>query len=563
MPPPTGSNGLRGQQMATEAALAAAEAAAGEAEAAWRALWQPSGLQPLAPPAMAEWRREREEVLRLVAAAAERRRERDELATRRDRVQAELAALLPAGPDGKTLAGLLRRAETECAAAEAAARDHQARRKELADAEAGLPELRAAVDAAAAALARWREGWATAVPALGLGAAADIAAAEGALDAWARIAETVPAWQADEQRIADMSAAVEGFAAAALAAQAGLDEPPTGEPALVTAARLARRLAGARQAAAAAAGLAQRMETHEKAAGEARRRRDDAEAELEALRRLAGADDDGALEQAIGRAARRDALAGTIAQLEHALLAQGDGIEEATLSAEAGGIGADAVVGHLAEIEAGLAELGRGLAELSAERTRAEATLAAMQAGHDAAEAAQRAEDALAEARAAAERYARLHVTQVLLRAGIERFRREQQGPLLQAGGAHFALLTAGRYARLAVDHDAAGQPVLIAVRDNGSECPMAALSDGTRDQLYLALRVAAVEAHAARAEPLPFVADDLLVNFDDLRAAAALDLLARLGSATQVILFTHHRHVAELAGGRDGVAVLELPDAA
>jgi uncharacterized protein YhaN len=118
---------------------------------------------------------------------------------------------------------------------------------------------------------------------------------------------------------------------------------------------------------------------------------------------------------------------------------------------------------------------------------------------------------ALADARAAAERYAR-----VLLRAGIERFRREQQGPLLHAAGGHLAGLTAGRYARLIADQDAAGRVVLIAERDDGTECPVKALSEGTRDQLYLVLRVAAVEAHAARAEPLPFVADDLLVHFDD-----------------------------------------------
>ena len=61
----------------------------------------------------------------------------------------------------------------------------------------------------------------------------------------------------------------------------------------------------------------------------------------------------------------------------------------------------------------------------------------------------------------------------------------------------------------------------------DGTECPVDALSDGARDQLYLALRAAAIEAHAARAEPLPFIADDLLVHFDDARAAAALDVLA------------------------------------
>ena len=183
-----------------------------------------------------------------------------------------------------------------------------------------------------------------------------------------------------------------------------------------------------------------------------------------------------------------------------------------------------------------------------------------MRLGHDAAAMAQQAEDALAEARDAAERYARLHVARVLLRAGIDRFRKEQQGPLLRAAGAHFALLTGGRYERLIVDYDAAGRTVLIAIRDMGEECPVEALSEGARDQLYLALRIAAVEAYAAQAEPLPFIADDLLVHFDNPRAAAAIALLADLGQTTQVILFTHHDHIVTLAERQAGVAVQALP---
>jgi uncharacterized protein YhaN len=88
------------------------------------------------------------------------------------------------------------------------------------------------------------------------------------------------------------------------------------------------------------------------------------------------------------------------------------------------------------------------------------------------------------------------------------------------------------------------------------------ALSEGTRYQLYLALRIAAIEAHAAGAEPLPFIADDLLASFDDSRAAAAIGLLAGLGGGVQTILFTHHAHLADLARQQAGVHVQELPAA-
>jgi chromosome segregation protein len=242
------------------------------------------------------------------------------------------------------------------------------------------------------------------------------------------------------------------------------------------------------------------------------------------------------------------------------LLTQGDGISEAGLRAEAAQIDPDAVVGRLVEIDLGLTTLGERREELSAQRTRAEAVLADMREGRDAAAMAQQAEDALAEARAVTERYATLHVARVLLRSGIDRFRKEQQGPLLRAAGRHFALLTGGRYERLIVDYDSTGRTVLLAIRDTGAECPVEALSEGARDQLYLALRIAAVEAYAVQAEPLPFIADDLLVHFDDARATSAIALLAELGQTTQVILFTHHDHIATLAAQQVGVAIQHMP---
>ena len=89
----------------------------------------------------------------------------------------------------------------------------------------------------------------------------------------------------------------------------------------------------------------------------------------------------------------------------------------------------------------------------------------------------------------------------------------------------------------------------MIGVRsESGERVALDAMSDGTRDQLFLAFRVAAVEQYCASAEPLPFIADDLLVHFDDGRSRAARELLAELGKTTQVLLFTHHGQVRDSA---------------
>ncbi len=63
-----------------------------------------------------------------------------------------------------------------------------------------------------------------------------------------------------------------------------------------------------------------------------------------------------------------------------------------------------------------------------------------------------------------------------------------------------------------------------------------------------MALRLASLEAEFATREPLPFIVDDVLIKFDDDRAIAALKVLGQLAKKTQVVLFTHHKHVRRLA---------------
>ena len=77
-------------------------------------------------------------------------------------------------------------------------------------------------------------------------------------------------------------------------------------------------------------------------------------------------------------------------------------------------------------------------------------------------------------------------------------------------------------------------------------------MSNGSRDQLYLALRLATLESRLASGNPMPFIVDDILINFDDGRATATLKALAELAEKNQVILFTHHLRIVEIAGRMD-----------
>jgi uncharacterized protein YhaN len=92
--------------------------------------------------------------------------------------------------------------------------------------------------------------------------------------------------------------------------------------------------------------------------------------------------------------------------------------------------------------------------------------------------------------------------------------------------------------------------------RSDGKLVGISGLSDGTRDQLYLALRLAALELHLAQATPLPFIADDLFINYDDARSQAGLEALAGLSEQTQVIFLSHHDHLVPTVRAVFGEAV-------
>ena len=93
--------------------------------------------------------------------------------------------------------------------------------------------------------------------------------------------------------------------------------------------------------------------------------------------------------------------------------------------------------------------------------------------------------------------------------------------------------MTGGRYKRVALD-----QELGVSTAAEGEDTLHGTLwrSDGTADQLYLALRMAVAEALTPEA---PLVLDDALIRFDDNRLQAALEVLKEESDKKQVILFS------------------------
>jgi uncharacterized protein YhaN len=131
----------------------------------------------------------------------------------------------------------------------------------------------------------------------------------------------------------------------------------------------------------------------------------------------------------------------------------------------------------------------------------------------------------------------------------VDQYREKTEGDMLKRSSELFSLLTDGSLSGLKLDWDETGKVALVGVRTHtGEHVSLDGMSDGTRDQLYLALRLASMELYTRDHEAIPFIADDILVNFDDTRATAAIRALAELAKHTQTLLFTHHMHLVELA---------------
>lgn len=178
-------------------------------------------------------------------------------------------------------------------------------------------------------------------------------------------------------------------------------------------------------------------------------------------------------------------------------------------------------------------------------------------------EQAEEAESLLARVEELAHGYAVKKLSAVLLAKEFERYRQAYQAPILDRASRFFETLTGGSFSRIVVGWDDKDEITLRCVRPSGEEVGTPGLSEGTRDQLYLGLRMAALSVQAGSASlPLPLVLDDVLVHFDDDRAAAALRLFGELAPTVEIVYLTHHARIRDLAAsvlGPSGLDLLEL----
>ena len=130
---------------------------------------------------------------------------------------------------------------------------------------------------------------------------------------------------------------------------------------------------------------------------------------------------------------------------------------------------------------------------------------------------------------------------------------------LNRRAGEILCALTGGKYTGVSLTRE-----FEATAAEAGSVLPRRALalSRGTLDQLYLAVRLAICQLALPEEDPAPLVLDDALTNFDDGRMALALQYLVDLSRTRQILCFTCHGREAAWLSGRPGVHIGALEPA-
>ncbi len=524
----------------------------------WSALWRPFGIEPGSPRVMRDWLGSAERVRSLFVAED---RARSALETARARVQKELAPLalllgLGAATD-HDLPLILREAEDAVRRSTEARQRRADAERELGRARARVAELRQRDRDAEACEQAWQREWEGFASGLSIGegkSPSEVVAVFGAVLEVAGYRK-----QADDvrRRIDAAAQQQDAYLAEVRAATAECGEP-VGVDNVATAVRaLHDRLLAARAAEQERATEQARLVDAEKRGTDDRERLALADTALLRLCAEAGTDDPQALVRIdVDNQQRRELLARVDAKRRELSMVATDGIEG--LRADTSALSALDLGSRRAELEAARAREDAIVKQKSQEIGAVESELAKVAGGAEAAEDESALQGLIASIGVEAADYLRLSFAAQLLRQAAERYRQTNQSPILARTGELLRRLTLGSLAGVVVDEEEAGggggeRSVIKGLRGAHELVPVEGMSDGVRDQLFLALRLAALEQQLARREPLPFIVDDILIHLSDARARATLDVLAELAGKTQVLLFTHHSRVVELARGLDG----------
>lgn len=534
----------------------------------WEALWTAAGFEAPELATASAWLEQRERTLTVCSEASRHEARARALSDEIDSHAASLTSRLTEhgveAPSDARLAELRALAEQVVERSTAAARIHETLARELAEARSAAAGAESEEAAAAEASEQWQAKWPQVLEATGLPAETT---PESALE----VARAVGDGLQELATISGQRRSVDGIDRDRRGFEAGVAE-------LCSA--LAPDLEGLAPEAGIAA-LADRLDVAEKAATErdnlldqqakleAELREADGELaqaddELEELRLAAGCEDIAQLPRVETEASRACEFRRELAELEGRAVDAGEDRFD-RLVAELSEFDPAAASARESQIAEELEELAGRRDEVKTTLGERRAELRAAESNVSAVDAAEDAELAKAELELAARAHARAKLAAIVMRRAMDRYRRLHENPLLARANTLFARFTLGSFVELFVDHDEDAGAILVGRQRDRKPKRVEAMSSGTREQLFLALRIAAIERYVATAGAVPVIFDDAFLESDEKRSAEIFKALAELASVTQVIVLTHQEHLAHLGKQvlSERLSVVELPDAA
>jgi uncharacterized protein YhaN len=531
----------------------------------WSDVWRPLGITPLSPKEMMGWLAEMDKLRfkiddivkkeQAIEAALERRKDL------RRALQNELTAMGDKGiPAGEALDPVLILAETTLERIDVQEREYEKLKERRLKSEKAFRQAKEDLGTAREGLSNWQAQWRKAISGLGVDDEISTVAAIDIIETLQSCFDKLKEADDLQKRIggidrdaADLEAKVKALVetAAADLLASPLDQAIR---------QLRNRLSQAQKDDALYNELSGEIESLQQEIALAQKALHNANEQMDKLLQVAKCEKPDELAAVIDRFGEYQRLQERISDTEAALAKIGAGVQIDELARQAAKVDADELPVQIESLKMDIDERIypeiKRISQIIGEENN---KLAAMDGNAKAAESADEMEQELTRIRRLAERYALVKLSAKILQQEIERYREEHQDPVLKIASGYFSDLTVGSFSGLHTDVDDKGSPILVGVRPDNSRLTVEKMSAGTCDQLYLALRLATLEWRLETSEPMPFIVDDILINFDDERSKATLKVLADLSKKNQVILFTHHRQIVEATNRMKGEGVIRI----
>jgi uncharacterized protein YhaN len=519
----------------------------------WQSIWQPLSIESGSPREMKQWLLRLEKLqtnLQLLnTLQSEAKRLERDCHSHRKTVSLKLQESgITINPEQNSLEAMLNICEQKIEEQESAIAVRRELQRVDSECAAQISSLQEELERIETDQANWLAQWSQAVK--GLGLQADVHP-EQAVEAFEQLLAFFGKYDSAEEsrrRIYGIDLVVERFEKKVLDFATSIRYPTAELNPAIIATRLNRDLTEAREARASLKKITIRQRELTEELEEAEITVDFIKQQLAEMKQQAGVEKEAELESAGEQSRIRRQLSDRLGSIETELSRSGDGLPVVALEEEARSADIDAIDSTLAVVLSELKELHQHRDRLRDERQAVENDISTRDGSGLAALASEDAEHHLATMVSGIEQHLRLRIASVILKQRIEEYRKKNQAPVLATASQLFRRLTLGAYASLRDELDSSGRPILLGVRPDNVEVDIEAMSEGTRDQLYLCLRLATLEQHLGGGEPMPFIVDDILIGFDDNRTRVCLEILTDLAATTQVLLFTHHRRVVELA---------------